>query len=72
MTPLAAIPILLELIDTAQVLGARIKAASDEGREITADEWAEIDAKRRAAWESLDAAIADADANLERGGAPTE
>jgi hypothetical protein len=64
MTPLQAIPVLLEVIDVAQVLGARIKAASDEGRDLTPDEWAEIDAQRKAAWTRLDAAI------VEGGGAP--
>jgi len=59
MTPLQAIPVLLEVIDVAQVLGARIKAASDEGRNITPDEWAEIDARRKAAWTELDAAIVE-------------
>ena len=61
MTPLQAIPVLLEVIDVAQVLGARIKAANDEGRDITPDEWAEIDAKRNVAWTELDAAIAAAE-----------
>ena len=61
MTPLQAIPVLLEVIDVAQVLGARIKAASDEDRDITPDEWAEIDAKRQLAWSGLDTAIAEAE-----------
>lgn len=60
---LAALPVLIDLIGAASTLAAKMKAARDENREITPDEWAEVDAQRKAAWDRLDAAIADAESN---------
>ena len=59
----AALPVLIELLGAASVLADKMKAANAENREVTPEEWAEVDAKRKTAWERLDAAIADAESN---------
>ena len=61
MSALTALPVLIELIGAAGTLADKMKRANDENREITPEEWQEIDAKRKAAWERLDAAIASAE-----------
>ena len=60
---LAALPVLIELIGAAGTLADKMRQANAENREVTPEEWAEVDAQRKAAWDRLDAAIAEAESN---------